>query len=64
MAAERPLPKVAKPAQRALAHAGITSLDQLTQFTEAELMQLHGMGKSTLRMLKASLAGHQLSLAR
>lgn len=40
------LPKgLASPARRALAGAGITSLEQFTQITEAELMKLHDMAR-------------------
>jgi len=39
-------PKLAQPAQRALASAGYVRLEQLTNITEAELSQLHGMGPS------------------
>jgi len=37
-------PKLASPAQRALKNAGITSLHQLTEVTEKELLQLRGIG--------------------
>lgn len=55
------LPKLAAPAQRALASAGITQLEQLTKITEAELLQLHGMGKNALETLRQVLAEHGLS---
>lgn len=35
---------LAKPAQRALANAGITRLCQLTTLREADIKQMHGMG--------------------
>jgi DNA-directed RNA polymerase alpha subunit len=50
------LPKVSAPAQRALAGAGITRLEQLTQMTEAELLKLHGMGPNALQKLRQALA--------
>lgn len=37
------LPKLAKPAERALIAAGVKNLRNLTNFTEAELSRLHGM---------------------
>lgn len=49
------LPKLAAPAQRALQSAGISSLEQLTSMSEAELMQLHGMGKNALHILREAL---------
>ena len=55
------LPKLAAPAQRALQSAGITSLHQLTSVTEAELMQLHGMGKNALGSLRKALRANGLS---
>jgi hypothetical protein len=40
--------KLAAPARRALATAGITRLDQLTGRREADLLTLHGMGARAL----------------
>lgn len=48
--------KLAKPAQRALASAGITRLAQLARATDAELLALHGMGPNALRTIRAALA--------
>ena len=50
------LPKIGAPAQRALQSAGIHSLEQLTQVTEADLSQLHGMGPNALGILHQALA--------
>jgi len=55
------LPKIGAPAQRALQSAGITSLKQLTEITEAELLQLHGMGPNALGMLREALKANGLS---
>lgn len=55
------LPKISAPAQRALQSAGITKLEQLTQITEAELLQLHGMGQNALGKLRAALTERRLS---
>jgi uncharacterized protein YdeI (YjbR/CyaY-like superfamily) len=46
------LPKLAAPARRALTSAGITNLKDLTKVSEDELMQLHGMGKNAVRILR------------
>lgn len=46
---------LARPAQRALAAAGISSLQQLSAFTEAQLLQLHGMGPKALGQLREAL---------
>ena len=43
------------PAKRALENNGITSLDKLSQFTEAQLLKLHGFGPSSLPKLIAEL---------
>ncbi len=58
------LPKLAAPAQRALASAGITQLEQLTKITEAELLQLHGMGKNALGTLREALKAQGLSFRK
>jgi hypothetical protein len=54
---------VSNPAKRALASVGVTELDQLTRFTEAELARLHGMGPKALGILKAALAERGKALA-
>lgn len=58
---ESDLPKLASPAQRALAGAGITQLNQLTRMTEAELLKLHGMGPNAIQKLRAALKEKGLS---
>jgi len=50
------LPKLAKPALRALANAGYSQLSQLSGESEAELMELHGMGPNAMAVLKQALA--------
>jgi DNA-directed RNA polymerase alpha subunit len=55
------LPKLAAPAQRALQSASIHSLEQLTKVTEAELLQLHGMGPNALDKLRDALKAKGLS---
>jgi Alpha/beta hydrolase family len=54
---------LAKPAQRALAAAGYTTLDQLTQVREEDLGRLHGMGPKAVRQLREALAAAGLSFA-
>lgn len=56
-------PKLAAPAQRALAGAGYTRLEQLTQVTEAELKTLHGMGPKAIAQLRQALAEAGLDFA-
>lgn len=57
------LPKLAAPAQRALLAAGITCLEDLTKFTEAQIKALHGMGPNALGSIKQALKTSGLSLA-
>lgn len=49
-------PGIGKPATRALEAAGYTHLTQLTQATETELLQLHGMGPKAMGILREALA--------
>lgn len=54
--------KIGKPAARALISQGITELLQLTEYTEKELLALHGVGPRALAVLKAALQDVNLSL--
>ncbi|MFL5734642.1 MAG: DNA-binding protein [Chloroflexia bacterium] len=56
-------PRLAKPAQRALAGAGYTRLEQLAGVSEAELKQLHGMGPKAIDQLRDALHAKGLSFA-
>jgi len=55
------LPKLASPAQRALAGAGITRLVQLTKMSETELLQYHGIGPNAIKTLRLALEEKGLS---
>ena len=55
---------VAKPAQRALANAGIASLEDLARFPEAKVAALHGMGPKALDALKAAMAAKGLAFPK
>ena len=57
------LPKLAAPAQRALAGAGVANLKQLSKFTEAEIKALHGIGPNALGQLRSALAAQGLAYA-
>ncbi|MFT4143356.1 MAG: DNA-directed RNA polymerase subunit alpha C-terminal domain-containing protein [Mobilitalea sp.] len=61
MKPELSLIKIGKPAQRALQNAGILTLDQLTRYSEKELLALHGFGPKALGILKQVLTEHNLS---
>ncbi|WNO76624.1 MmcQ/YjbR family DNA-binding protein [Streptomyces sp. AM8-1-1] len=50
------LPKsIGRPATSALLSAGITSLDQVAERTEAELLAMHGVGPKAVRLLGEAL---------
>ena len=57
------LPKLSAPAQRALAAAGIERLVQLTQFSEAQVKQWHGIGPNALNALSDALKARGFSFA-
>jgi DNA-directed RNA polymerase alpha subunit len=52
------LSHIGAPARRALEREGITTLEQLSVYSEKEILNLHGIGKSTLPKLN-----HVLTLA-
>ena len=43
------------PARRALENKGIKSLNELSTYSENEILELHGMGKSSIPKLKKEL---------
>jgi hypothetical protein len=61
---ESDLPKLAAPAQRALAGAGIKNLRQLAKFSEKEVKELHGIGQNALHELRLALKAQGLCFAR
>ena len=56
--------KLASPAQRALASAGIHNLKQLAKLSEAEIRELHGIGPNALITLRAALKAKGLSFVK
>lgn len=58
-----PLDQLAAPARRALAGAGYTRLSDLTQVTESQIKQLHGIGPNALKTLRNALEAQGLSFA-
>lgn len=54
---------LAAPAQRALAGAGFTRLEQLTKITETDLKKLHGIGPNALKQLRAAMEAKGWSFA-
>ena len=55
--------ELANPARRALVEAGYRRLEQLTDLSEAEVKQLHGVGSKALDQLRRALATKGLSFA-
>ncbi len=53
--------KLAAPARRALAGAGISRLEQLTRLSESEISQLHGIGPNAMKQLREALHAKGLS---
>ncbi|HXD29207.1 MAG TPA: helix-hairpin-helix domain-containing protein [Arthrobacter sp.] len=49
------LPRTSAPASRALAAAGITTLEELSRHSRSEIAQLHGVGPTALETWKAAL---------
>jgi hypothetical protein len=47
---------LAAPARRALENNGIKTLDALSSFTEKEILNFHGIGKSAIPILRNELA--------
>ena len=56
------LERLASPAQRALQNANIKTLQELAKYTEREILDLHGIGKNALAVIKTTLDEHGLSL--
>jgi predicted flap endonuclease-1-like 5' DNA nuclease len=54
---------IGQPATRALASVGVSQLDDLTRFSERELLALHGFGPKALRILKEALQAQGKALA-
>ena len=53
--------RLAAPAHRALALAGLTTLAQLSQKTEQQVAAMHGIGKNAIATLKAALSAAGLA---
>lgn len=52
------------PSRRALENAGIKTLNKLSKKSEAEILQLHGMGPSTIPKLREALKQKGLSFKK
>ena len=51
------------PARGALEHAGISTLTKLSQYSEWEILRLHGMGPKSMPALKQALQDAGMSFA-
>jgi hypothetical protein len=56
------LSKLAGPARGALEHEGIITLEKLSQYTEKEILSIHGIGPKSMPTLKEALAEAGLTL--
>nr|WP_208003445.1 hypothetical protein [Macrococcus goetzii] len=54
------LPKISQPAMRALASVNIKTLEDVTKFSKAELLALHGFGPKGIRILREAMGEHGL----
>ena len=55
---------IAAPARRALEAKAITTVKQLSQFSENEILSLHGVGKSSLPKLRKALENEGLAFRK
>ncbi len=55
---------LAAPARRALENQGIKTLQQLTEFSEEEMLALHGMGPGSIPKLREALKASGLSFKK
>jgi DNA-directed RNA polymerase alpha subunit len=55
---------VSAPAKRALENKGIDTLEKLANFTESEILQFHGIGKSSIPKLSKALSAKGLSFKK
>ncbi|WPR70349.1 RNA polymerase alpha subunit C-terminal domain-containing protein [Flavobacterium sp. NG2] len=52
------------PARRALENNGIITVEQLSKFSEKEILSFHGMGKSSLPKLQKILTDNKLEFKK
>ncbi|PYF06815.1 RNA polymerase alpha subunit C-terminal domain-containing protein [Ureibacillus chungkukjangi] len=49
------LSKLSSPARNALLHDGIETLQELSKYSEKEILKIHGIGPASLPILRSSL---------
>lgn len=52
---------ISAPARRALENKGITTLQDLSKFSEDDILKLHGMGPGSIPKLRSALENEGLS---
>ena len=55
--------KLAAPARRALANAGLDTLEKLARKRESDVAELHGIGPNALKDLKKAMKAQGLTFA-
>lgn len=55
------LSQLSAPARRALENNAIQTIEQLSNYSEKEILKLHGLGKSSIPILRAALAAKGLA---
>jgi predicted RecB family nuclease len=58
------LAKLVAPARRALEREGITTVAKLAKYSEREILQLHGIGPSSIPILKETLREKRLTFRK
>ncbi len=58
------LADMSAPARRALEHEGITTLNELSKWSEREILKLHGIGPSSMPGLKKALKASGLEFSQ
>jgi hypothetical protein len=58
------LSKLSAPARRALVNKKILTIKKLSEFTETEILNLHGIGPSSIPLLKNELKSNKLSFRK
>lgn len=53
--------ELSAPARRALENKGITTVEQLSEYSEKEILALHGIGKTSIPILRKVLEEKNLS---
>ena len=58
------LSQLSNPARNALLYHRIDTIQKLSNFTEKEILNIHGIGKASMPTLKKSLDDHGLSFKK